>query len=223
MDHFAKPDDELAVAQRQGRLHRNFQGYSTHADCDLLGLGVSAIGNVGPTYSQNFRTLDEYYERLDRNTLPIMRGIELHGRRSGAPRGDPGADVPFRAGQGVARDRLPDRLRPAISRPRSPSCANSSSLGWSNSTNGLDHGHAARALAGAQHLHGVRPLSAPGPRAPPLLQRDMSAAAGARARARHSSAACRRRALRRHVRRHRGMPFVARRARRAASSLSARL
>ncbi|MFP5341283.1 MAG: coproporphyrinogen III oxidase, partial [Gammaproteobacteria bacterium] len=53
MDHFAKPDDELTIAQRQGRLHRNFQGYSTQADCDLIGLGVSAIGKVGATYSQN--------------------------------------------------------------------------------------------------------------------------------------------------------------------------
>jgi oxygen-independent coproporphyrinogen-3 oxidase len=77
MDHFAKTDDGLAVAQRQGRLHRNFQGYSTHADCDLLALGVSAIGNVGPTYSQNFRTLDEYYSCLDRGELPVMRGLEL--------------------------------------------------------------------------------------------------------------------------------------------------
>ena len=77
MDHFAKPDDDLAVAQRQGRLHRNFQGYSTHADSDLLGLGVSAISAVGPTFSQNVRTLDEYYGRLDSNVLPILRGIEL--------------------------------------------------------------------------------------------------------------------------------------------------
>ncbi len=77
MDHFAKVDDALAVAQRQGRLHRNFQGYSTHPECDLLALGVSAIGNIGPTYSQNFRTLDQYYSSLNNNTLPIMRGLEL--------------------------------------------------------------------------------------------------------------------------------------------------
>ncbi len=77
MDHFAKTTDSLAVAQRKGLLHRNFQGYSTHADCDLLGLGVSAIGNIGPTYNQNFRTLEDYYNSLDHNTLPIMRGIEL--------------------------------------------------------------------------------------------------------------------------------------------------
>ena len=77
MDHFAKPDDELAVAQRQGRLHRNFQGYSTHAEADLLAFGVSSIGKVGPTYCQNYRTLDEYYDALDQGTLPIMRGLEL--------------------------------------------------------------------------------------------------------------------------------------------------
>ncbi len=77
MDHFAKPEDELAVAQRQGRLHRNFQGYSTHSDCDLVALGLSAIGKIGPTYSQNFRELEDYYGALDRDVLPIMRGMEL--------------------------------------------------------------------------------------------------------------------------------------------------
>ena len=78
MDHFAKPDDELAVAQRQGRLHRNFQGYSTHSDCDLIAVGVSSIGKVGPTYSQNFRELEPYYDALDNDVLPIMRGMELN-------------------------------------------------------------------------------------------------------------------------------------------------
>ena len=77
MDHFAKPGDELAIAQRQGRLHRNFQGYSTHAECDLVALGVTAIGAVGPTYVQNRRTLDEYYDHLDAGMLPVLRGIEL--------------------------------------------------------------------------------------------------------------------------------------------------
>ena len=77
MDHFAKPDDDLAVAQRQGRLHRNFQGYSTHADTDLVACGVSAIGAVGATYSQNVKTLEEYYELLDQNELPVARGIRL--------------------------------------------------------------------------------------------------------------------------------------------------
>ncbi len=77
MDHFAKPDDELAVAQRQGRLHRNFQGYSTYADCDMLSFGISSISKVGPTYSQNVKTLDEYYDLLDVNVPPAYRGIEL--------------------------------------------------------------------------------------------------------------------------------------------------
>ncbi|HXF65150.1 MAG TPA: oxygen-independent coproporphyrinogen III oxidase [Burkholderiales bacterium] len=77
MDHFALPGDDLAVAQRQGRLRRDFQGYSAGGDCDLVGLGVSAIGAIGPTYSQNHRALQDYYDRLDRGELPIMRGLEL--------------------------------------------------------------------------------------------------------------------------------------------------
>ena len=77
MDHFALPDDSLAVAKRQGRLHRNFQGYSTQPDCDLIGLGVSAIGKVGATYSQNARTLEEYYDYLDQGRLPVARGLAL--------------------------------------------------------------------------------------------------------------------------------------------------
>jgi oxygen-independent coproporphyrinogen III oxidase len=77
MDHFAKADDDLARAQHQGRLHRNFQGYSTRPDCDLIGLGVSSISKVGPTYSQNVRTLDEYYDRLNHGLLPTARGIAL--------------------------------------------------------------------------------------------------------------------------------------------------
>ena len=78
MDHFAKPEDELAIAQRQGRLHRNFQGYSTHSDCDLVALGVSSIGKIGPTYSQNHRDLEGYYGALDQDQLPIMRCMELN-------------------------------------------------------------------------------------------------------------------------------------------------
>jgi oxygen-independent coproporphyrinogen-3 oxidase len=77
MDHFAKPADDLAVAQAQGRLHRNFQGYSTHADTDLVACGVSSIGAVGGTYSQNVKDLDAYYELLDRNELPVARGLRL--------------------------------------------------------------------------------------------------------------------------------------------------
>jgi oxygen-independent coproporphyrinogen III oxidase len=77
MDHFAKHGDELTLAQRTSKLHRNFQGYSTHADCDLLAFGVSAIGKLGRTYSQNVRTLDDYYDRLDANALPCFRGWQL--------------------------------------------------------------------------------------------------------------------------------------------------
>ncbi|WBS02986.1 oxygen-independent coproporphyrinogen III oxidase [Pseudoduganella sp. SL102] len=77
MDHFAKPADDLAVAQRQGRLHRNFQGYSTHAETDLVACGVSAISAVNGTYSQNEKTLDEYYAKLDAGRLPIARGYRL--------------------------------------------------------------------------------------------------------------------------------------------------
>jgi len=77
MDHFALPDDALAVAKRQGRLHRNFQGYSTQPDCDLIALGVSSIGRIGATYSQNAKTLEEYYDALDHGNFPIVRGLAL--------------------------------------------------------------------------------------------------------------------------------------------------
>lgn len=77
MDHFALPNDSLAIAKRQGRLHRNFQGYSTQPDCDMIGLGVSSIGRVGATYSQNAKTLEEYYDYLDQGQFPVVRGLAL--------------------------------------------------------------------------------------------------------------------------------------------------
>ena len=77
MDHFALPNDALAMAQRQGRLHRNFQGYSTQPDCDLIGLGVSSIGRIGATYSQNAKTLEEYYDAIDHGRFPVVRGLAL--------------------------------------------------------------------------------------------------------------------------------------------------
>ncbi len=77
MDLFALPNDALAVAKRQGRLHRNFQGYSTQPDHDLIALGVSAIGRVGATYSQNAKTLEEYYDALERGQFPVVRGLAL--------------------------------------------------------------------------------------------------------------------------------------------------
>jgi len=90
MDHFARPDDELAIAQREGTLYRNFQGYATHASCDLVGMGMSAIGSVAECYSQNTRDIAAYCEHLDRDQLPIVRGVELsredHVRRDAITR-----------------------------------------------------------------------------------------------------------------------------------------
>ena len=77
MDHFALHDDSLAVAKREGRLHRNFQGYTTRPDCDLLGLGVSAIAKVGPTFGQNAKTLDEYYAAIEAGRFATQRGYSL--------------------------------------------------------------------------------------------------------------------------------------------------
>jgi oxygen-independent coproporphyrinogen-3 oxidase len=77
MDHFALPGDALAIAKRQGRLHRNFQGYTTQPDCDLIALGVSSIGRIGATYSQNAKTLPEYQDALAQGEFPVQRGIAL--------------------------------------------------------------------------------------------------------------------------------------------------
>ncbi len=77
LDHFAKPGDELAQAMAQKQLHRNFQGYTTHAQCDMVALGVSSISKVGACYSQSVRTLDEYYALLDAGELPVEKGFAL--------------------------------------------------------------------------------------------------------------------------------------------------
>ncbi|MCN4145188.1 MAG: oxygen-independent coproporphyrinogen III oxidase [Thiohalomonas sp.] len=77
MDHFAKPDDELSIAQKNGKLYRNFQGYATHADCDLVGIGITSIGSIANSFAQNVRTMDEYYEKIDKGELPVFRGIEI--------------------------------------------------------------------------------------------------------------------------------------------------
>ncbi len=77
MDHFALPEDDLCAAQAQGDLHRNFQGYSTCADCDLVGLGVSSIGSLGRAYAQNSKRLREYFDALDHGRLPVERGLLL--------------------------------------------------------------------------------------------------------------------------------------------------
>jgi oxygen-independent coproporphyrinogen III oxidase len=78
MDHFALPEDELSEALQTGHLHRNFQGYSTRAECDLIGFGVSAIGSVGTVYAQNAKKLTDYYRALDSGHLPIERGVQLN-------------------------------------------------------------------------------------------------------------------------------------------------
>ena len=77
MDHFAKPDDELVKARETGHLHRNFQGYTTHGNCDLIGMGVSSISSVGSIYSQHEKTLDDYYEAVSSDRLPVLRGLQL--------------------------------------------------------------------------------------------------------------------------------------------------
>ncbi|OED49967.1 oxygen-independent coproporphyrinogen III oxidase [Endozoicomonas sp. (ex Bugula neritina AB1)] len=77
MDHFALPDDELAIAQEDGTLHRNFQGYTTHSQCDLIGMGVSSISKVGKTYSQNHVDMADYQSTIDSNLLPIKRGLKI--------------------------------------------------------------------------------------------------------------------------------------------------
>ena len=77
MDHFAKPDDELTIAQQNGTLYRNFQGYSTHANCDLIGMGISSISKINECYAQNVYGLDEYAKRIDAGEIPIQRGIKL--------------------------------------------------------------------------------------------------------------------------------------------------
>lgn len=77
MDHFALPEDELAQAQEKGKLHRNFQGYTTHKDCDLIGLGVSSIGSINGDYIQSERELKEYLEQLEHEKLPVWRGARI--------------------------------------------------------------------------------------------------------------------------------------------------
>ncbi|MBD3612853.1 MAG: oxygen-independent coproporphyrinogen III oxidase [Hydrogenovibrio crunogenus] len=77
MDHFAKPDDELAVAQRNETLYRNFQGYSTHAECDLIGMGATSISLINNTYAQNHKSLNDYYQAIDAGHLAVFRGVEL--------------------------------------------------------------------------------------------------------------------------------------------------
>ena len=77
MDHFAKPNDELTVAQREGKLYRNFQGYSTQADCDLIGLGLTSIGYVGGSFFQNKKEMDDYEANINDHGMAVFRGYTL--------------------------------------------------------------------------------------------------------------------------------------------------
>lgn len=78
MDHFAKPDDELSILQNEGRLHRNFQGYTTQEECDLLGLGVSSISQIGDCYAQNQKDVRPYFESIDANGHALWKGCGLN-------------------------------------------------------------------------------------------------------------------------------------------------
>ena len=78
MDHFAKPEDELAIALREKKLYRNFQGYSTHAGTDLYAMGITAISQIRDTYSQNYKTEKEYYNEIDKEKFPIAKGYKLN-------------------------------------------------------------------------------------------------------------------------------------------------
>ena len=121
MDHFALPDDELALAQARGSLHRNFMGYTTHADSDLVGMGVSAISHIGDSYSQNARDLPSWQLALDEGRLPVWRGMRLSDDDIIAGRPDPVPDVPGRGADRGAGAALWHRFR----RPTSPTALGS--------------------------------------------------------------------------------------------------
>ncbi|MEH6358719.1 MAG: oxygen-independent coproporphyrinogen III oxidase [Pseudomonadales bacterium] len=78
MDHFAKPDDELTIAQQKGKLQRNFQGYATHGGCDMVAMGVSAISAINNVYAQNFKDIESYQSALDNDALPVTKGFTLN-------------------------------------------------------------------------------------------------------------------------------------------------
>jgi oxygen-independent coproporphyrinogen-3 oxidase len=77
MDHFAKPDDELAIAQQKGELHRNFQGYTTQPESDLLGFGMTSISMLQDVYTQNHKRLKDFYQAIDSHQIPIEKGVKL--------------------------------------------------------------------------------------------------------------------------------------------------
>ncbi len=177
MDHFALADDALAVAKRQGRLHRNFQGYSTQPDCDLVGLGVSAIGRVCASYYQNAKTLPEYYDAL-RQPHPA-RGARhrFEPRRPGAPRRHHGDHVPGEARVRIDRAGPPHQhARLFQERARASRADGRSRPGRARA--GRRAGHRDRLVRGPCGRDGVRSLSAERPRARALLAHHLMLDAG---------------------------------------------
>ena len=159
MDHFAMPNDELAVAQRQGRLHRNFQGYAPMPNATWWRCGVSAIGAVGATYSQNAKTLDAYYERIDRASCRwcaassltmddllrrmIIQMLMCNFELSHRSRIEQAYPITFAT---YFADRNGTTARTGGGRPADDRCR-------------MDHGDAEGPAADPQYLHGVRSLS----------------------------------------------------------------
>ena len=178
MDHFALPGDSLAVAKRQGRLHRNFQGYSTQPDCDLIGLGVSAIGRMGATYSQNAMTLDEYCDAVRHCQFPGARpGADP--RRPGAPGGGDGADVPGPGGVRIDQTVVPDQGERLLqARARQPGRVAGSGPVHAGARRGAGHRHRLVLCAGGGH--GVRPPPARRSAARALLAHHLGAPAWTR-------------------------------------------
>ena len=168
MDHFALPGDALAVAKRQGRLHRNFQGYSTQPDCDLVALGVSAIGRVGATYSQNAKTLEEYYDLLDQGRLPVVRGLALTRddvlRRAVIMAIMCQGRVDF---ESIGSAHLVDFARCFAAELEA--LAPLAGAGAGGAERSPPRGHAAGLVLRARHRHGVRPLPAGRPQPHALL------------------------------------------------------
>src|SRR5690606_392103 len=144
MDHFALPGDELARARREGGLHRNFMGYTTHAQTDLVGLGVSAISHVGDSYVQNHRDLPAWEAAVDQGRLPLWRGLAM------------GTDDVLRAERAGLGDRFRAGLRRLPGRPGGGGGGRACAVAPRQ-----DPGDPARARAVAYHCHVLRPV--PGP------------------------------------------------------------
>ncbi len=179
MDHFAKPTDELAVAQRERKLHRNFQGYSTKPDCDMLAFGISAIGKVGASYVANVKTLDEYYDRLDAGALPVMRGVELNAddliRRDVIQKLMCNFELDFDELGAALRNRVRRVLRAG---PGGARAAGRRRPGRAHRAR--RQGDDARAAAGAHRRDAVRPLPARGAAEGAVLARHLTRARAAR-------------------------------------------